>query len=554
MTKNLLSLLGLMLFSGANAQDYVTLQVSAGFNADVIANGVGPSLLSTNSTFDNAGYALISADFQTFAGDVTHPNALPVGGTISAPTPGMAFQLAPYHADNSLRLQEESDFGSLAIANGVPATTLYVLASAGSGTASLGGTIHFSDHSTQAIDPAVVPDWFYSNALPVVLSGFGRVNTQTDVVENPDSDPRLYQFQIAIWPENQTKTITAIDFTKISPQEGVANIFAISAKPLGTCPAPTALTAFNITNTGAQISWAEPVVVPNFGFAYHITTSSTPPADGAEPDGYLSTGVTMLSLDALSVGQTYCVWIRSVCSGSELGPLSDPVCFTTGQVQAIHPDDIPTLFAPFVDVTATTTCPGVMTVNVPSGYVIASVATAYDMQTAANGWMSEQNSILVCNTTGQMESAVSSGVGSMNGTYSYSRSGLDIANGATGTVEFELRAWRTYGGADCNTDYNRVVAGTWTVAVTLSEVLRTKEFSRQSATLFPNPADDAIRIVCDDAITRVSIYNLLGQKVQDHPVSPATNIQVDTSGLAGGKYLVKISSVNGTQTQPLLVR
>ncbi len=62
------------------------------------------------------------------------------------------------------------------------------------------------------------------------------------------------------------------------------------------------------------------------------------------------------------------------------------------------------------------------------------------MQTALNGWMSEQRSILVCNTTGLMEPQVTSGVGGTTGTYDYSRSNINIANGATGNVEFELRA------------------------------------------------------------------------------------------------------------------
>src|SRR5690606_20130140 len=49
----------------------------------------------------------------------------------------------------------------------------------------------------------------------------------------------------------------------------------------------------------------------------------------------------------------------------------------------------------------------------------------------------------------------------------YNRS-VDFANGATGSVEFVLKAWREWGGSDCNTDYNYVVNGTWVLTPTFS--------------------------------------------------------------------------------------
>ncbi|SCY91648.1 T9SS type A sorting domain-containing protein [Flavobacterium caeni] len=552
MKRTLLAFFGLC-FGAVHAQDYLSLQVASGFNADVIANGVGPSLLSTNSSFDNANFALLSADFQLFAGDLTPDFALPVSGTIDyAVMPGLSYQLAPYSGDNSLRLQEEFDFGSLSIANGVPATTLYVLTATGSGTATLGGTIHFSDNTTQQITSGVIPDWFFSDDLPVVLSGFGRIGTDTDVIENPSGDPRLYQFQIDILPENQTKTITAIDFTKLSPQEGTINIFAVSAKSLGTCPSPTQVTVSDVTNSAATISWDEPVIVPADGFAYYLTPDGTPPANDATPDGYTAVGVTTVTVENLTIGQNYCVWIRSVCSGTEMGPLSPSACFTPGQINMTNPNDIPTLYADFVDLNSTTTCPGTLTVNVPDGFHISSVATAYDMQTAQNGWMSEQNSILVCNTTGMMESNITTGVGNTTGTYSYERTGLNIANGASGSVEFELRAWRTYGGADCNTDYNRVVAGTWTVTVTIEQNLAAASFTQNDFAVFPNPAHDRVTVAGNEPILDVAVFNLLGQQMLQQNGLDQKQVQFDTTSLPSGQYILKITGANGIATKSLL--
>ncbi len=552
MKKNLLPLL---CFCGvSHAQDYVPLQINSGYNADVIANGVGPALLSTTASFDSFEFVLLSSDYRLLDTDPTSPFALdPSGAVANAAVTGLNYQLAPFSGDNSLRLEFESDMGQLTIGNGVSATNIYVLAACGNGAGTLGGTIRFTDNSTQAIVQGVIPDWFFSNALPVVASGFGRVGRDTDMVENPTGNPRFYQYQIAILPENQTKTIASIDFTKVSTAEAVINVLAVTAQTLGTCPAPDGLSITNITNNGFTANWNTPVINPSLGYQYYVSPSPIPPTQASSTTGDVLPGVNTFSISGLITGQQYCVWVRSVCDGPELGQWSASVCVTPGELAVNYPNDIPTLFADTVDLSSTTTCPGVMTINVPAGYVITSVATSYDMQTASNGWISEQNTLLVCNTTGMMETAVTTGVGNNTGTFTYSRSGLDIADGATGAVEFELRAWRTYGGADCNTDYNRVVAGTWNVTVTLSDVLATQSFQADAFAVYPNPADDVINISGSQTISEVSLYNLLGQKVVHVPANDKL-ITLDTSELAGGQYLLKIVSNNAVQTKSVLIR
>lgn len=554
-SKNTLLLAAVLGFSGmASAQQYNPLQITSGFNADVIANGIGPSLLSTTAAMDNVEFVFMSADFQAFDGDLLPDYALPVSGLIeNTHMPELQYQMASYASDNSLRLQEQGEFGTLSIAAAVPFTKLFALASTGSGAGTLGGMIHFSDNSTQIIASGVIPDWFYSEDLPVVTSGFGRVSRNTDIIENPDGNPRLYQFEIAIDPANQAKTITSVDFVKESFEEGAINIFALSAELLGACPPPTQLAVTEITNTSAVISWNSPVIVPALGCEYYFTDSGIPPTAATVPTGSTAAGPISVPVLDLIAGHTYCFWVRSRCGETEFGPWSSSACFTPGQIDTTFPDDIPTLFADGpVDISYTTTCPGVMTVNVPEGYVISSVATAYDMETASNGWLSEQNSILVCNTTGLMEQAVTTGEGNNTGTFSYSRSGLDIADGAYGNVEFELRAWRTYGSSDCNTDYNRVVAGTWTVTVTVQEALSNREFSKNDFALYPNPASDKVTVLGNDRISSVNVYNMLGQQVLQNANVNSKEAKLDTAHLPGGKYLVRITSENGVTTKSLL--
>ncbi len=115
--------------------------------------------------------------------------------------------------------------------------------------------------------------------------------------------------------------------------------------------------------------------------------------------------------------------------------------------------------------------PGILSVPLPNDAVIIGVDVSYEMTAHNNGWMSEQRSWLRCVSPGGIgEPQAYSGVGLMEGTYSYSRTGLNIANGVRGggDVIFELHAGRTFGdftGGTVSTHYNKVDDGTWTVTV-----------------------------------------------------------------------------------------
>jgi len=532
-----------------SAQDYQPLQLS-GFTADVVANGTGAALGSTSVSFDNADYDLMATDYQLNSSVTPPAYALPVSGLISSATmPGLTYQLAPFSGNNALHLPDTGSSGTLTLASGVSATTLYVLAATGSGTGTLSGTIHFSDGSSQAITPGDIPDWFFSSALPVETSSFGRVNRLTDVIENPTGDPRLYRYTVSISAANQIKTITSIDFSKTSSVEGTINIMAVSAQLLGTCPAPTDLSVSNVTFTSAVLNWTSPVILPSNGYQYYLSTDGNAPSSSTIPTGTASS--SPLLVDGLSPGVTYCAWIRSACSDTETGPWSQSICFTPGQISQSDPNDIPTLYATTVDVSTTTTCPGTLSIVVPDGYHITSVATSYQMQTALNGWMSEQRSLLACPTSGLAETAVTSGVGTSGGTYTYDRSNINIANNLSGTVNFELRAWRTYGSSDCNTDYNRVVAGTWTVTATLAPGLAAHQFDANSFSVFPNPAHDSFSIAGNVAIREAAVFNMLGQEVLRKTGNDLT-MELSTSNLPTGQYLVKIKSDTGQQIKKLV--
>ncbi|MBZ0184238.1 MAG: hypothetical protein K8F60_17400 [Melioribacteraceae bacterium] len=142
---------------------------------------------------------------------------------------------------------------------------------------------------------------------------------------------------------------------------------------------------------------------------------------------------------------------------------SSSVTYTSG--------NIPTTYITSASVSTSSNAdePGLITVTIPTGnYTITSVDVSYQI-TATNGsYMSEQRSFLKCvSTGGSTEFQVYSGVGNSAGTYSYSRTGLAIANNVTGggNIEFELHAFRTYGGFGSNADYQYVNNNTFSITV-----------------------------------------------------------------------------------------
>ncbi len=131
---------------------------------------------------------------------------------------------------------------------------------------------------------------------------------------------------------------------------------------------------------------------------------------------------------------------------------------------------IPTDYA-FQSLPGSSSCPGSLTVTIPVGAEIVSVDVEYNMSTASNGWKSEQRSQLRCVSPGGInETSLYNGSG-YYGTQSYSRTGLNIANGVTagGGINFELHAGRTWTGSwwdpDCGITYNYVNNNTWKITV-----------------------------------------------------------------------------------------
>lgn len=233
MKRKLLSLGVVLTLAQLNAQTYQSLTVT-GFNADVIANGVGPSLNSTTMSLDKDtdNFAYMSRDFKVNSSATALTYGLPENGLITSAvttTSGLTYQMASYSGNNSLRLPNANDAGTLTLATPKAANNLYVLAVSGSGDSTGDITVNFQDGTTQVFASTNFQDWY--GGTNAAIQGIGRINRATNALDAAGgTNPRIYQITLAISAANQSKLITSVTVKKTSTAATVINVFGISAQ------------------------------------------------------------------------------------------------------------------------------------------------------------------------------------------------------------------------------------------------------------------------------------------------------------------------------------
>lgn len=299
--------------AGANAQNFQTMPVQSGYNADVIANGVGSSMVSTTTDVDGVSFAFVATDFQLSSSSTPITYGIPVNGTINSvagSTPGLSFQLGNLSGMNSLKLPATGNSGTLVFATPKAAFKLYLLSTSGSGTSSVSATVTFADNSTQVFTSIALSDWYGGSNY--AIQGIGRINRTNDVLEPNSTNPRMYQSVLDIDAANQTKPIQSITFTK-TIGTGIPNIFAVSADAFTDCSAPTLQPVGTLSPSSAQVSWTVPATTTAASYDLYYSTTNTPPTSSTIPNMTGITG-TSTTIGSLSASTTYYYWVRTNCS------------------------------------------------------------------------------------------------------------------------------------------------------------------------------------------------------------------------------------------------
>ena len=89
------------------------------------------------------------------------------------------------------------------------------------------------------------------------------------------------------------------------------------------------------------------------------------------------------------------------------------------------------------------------------------------------------------------------------------------------------------------------------VQLAFNPALGTEKFSNFKFSAYPNPATSVLNLTAAKNISKVELYNLLGQKVQSHTVE-ATQKQLDISNLQNGVYLMEVTIDNAKEAYKII--
>lgn len=223
----------------------------------------------------------------------------------------------------------------------------------------------------------------------------------------------------------------------------------------------------------------------------------------------------------------------------------------------LYTENIPTSFYPEdfqEDVTGYSTnstqsnseCPdAILSIEVPEGFQIANLKVEYTIISYNGALATDQRSMLYSPTLNLGEETITEGSYNYPGEEKYSRD-ISFANGATGTVDFVLKAWRTFGDEGCNADYSYVMENSWSITPEFEPSASNNNFEKYNFSYYPNPVDNEFLFLNSNTeITEVSVFNLIGQKL----IVPtfAQNTQIDLSKLYTGNYLIQVKINESTK-------
>ncbi|MGD1319968.1 fibronectin type III domain-containing protein [Chryseobacterium sp. 2R14A] len=313
----LLGVLGILTSSLAIAQNFQTMPIQSGLNADVIANGVGSATTSTTTDVDGVSYSFVSQDFLATATSPALTYGLPINGIVNSvvtSTPGLSYVLANYSSSNSLKLSTQNATGTIAFTTPKAAFRLYMLATSGSGASTVSVVVNFTDNTSQTVTGVTVADWY--DAAGFAIQGFGRINRDTNALESGNgTNPRLYQSLITIDPANQAKPIQSVTITKTSTAQGHTNVFAFSVDAYSTCAAPTLNAVGTVTNNSAAVSWTPATGTTATSYEIYYNTTNTAPTSTTAPI-LTSIAGTSTTIPSLNANTTYYYWVRANCGGA----------------------------------------------------------------------------------------------------------------------------------------------------------------------------------------------------------------------------------------------
>jgi len=229
----LFTLIGMAGVAGADSA--TPLNISSGYNEDVIANGSGTAASSTTGAIDGSTQNNVFYD-STYASSHSISGGALTTGTVTA-TDGNEFTIAPATGNNVLYLDDSTTSGTLDFSSPAKLASIVILDTAGNGPTTVDYTLHFAGGATYSNGYSIA-DW-YETAKNGVINNLSRVDSATGVLDAAQElDFNLWDQTISIPVADQSSDLDSISFTYSSG--GEASIFAASG--IAPVPEPSTLT------------------------------------------------------------------------------------------------------------------------------------------------------------------------------------------------------------------------------------------------------------------------------------------------------------------------
>lgn len=206
-----------------------------------------------------------------------------------------------------------------------------------------GNILMYNGQNPGNANPANV--WFYTEGINLVAGTTYAINYLYGGTATPSTVQNKMKVAYGTYPNSANMTTILDDHPDIK-SSSFSNIVNFTAPSTGVfyfgfqaysnpnngqlyvddiqvyesvCLRPTAVTVQNISGTTALLSWTPPTPAPANGYAYYLTTSSTPPSNSTAPTGFIASGITNINLTGLTGLTTYYFWVRGNCGFGDFG-------------------------------------------------------------------------------------------------------------------------------------------------------------------------------------------------------------------------------------------
>ncbi len=305
------------------------------------------------------------------------------------------------------------------------------------------------------------------------------------------------------------------------------------------CIAPTALGTSLINPTSAELTWVSSCNPIGSDVHFGLAGAGLPAGTPSHPNS-----VSPLTISNLTALTNYEFYVRSVCEGTQVSGWTGPFAFTT-----LPPPIANDECANAISLTAGTTFSenAIVASNIAASKSIGPPnPSCASFNFGGDVWFStivpnDGNITIEVQSNpgspfidsgmtafiGSCDNLVAVGCSDDEGVGSFSRLNL---SGRTPGETIYARVW----------EYGNNVQGTFQVSA-WSPTLSSTTFDQSNFKYYPNPVSDYLNIFYSDLISKVIVYNMLGQEMFIQKPN-AIQSKIDVNGLSSGTYLVKVFS------------